>query len=112
MENLMDNLQVQPWWHYEDDVAKYNVKDIEMGMNKEINQMISKQSFTEVDALMLSQDQLSKMVGTRWVITDRPNTNGGIEVKCRLGFSQYINNDRNVRIFAATPSRMAIRDCF
>eukprot|EP00971_Amphidinium_carterae_P148113 2935516-Amphidinium_carterae.1 len=28
MESLMDNVQVQPWWQYEDDVSKYNVKDI------------------------------------------------------------------------------------
>eukprot|EP00971_Amphidinium_carterae_P053978 1062694-Amphidinium_carterae.1 len=44
---LMDNVQVQPLWQYEDHVTKYNVKDIELGMNKEINQMINKKSFTE-----------------------------------------------------------------
>eukprot|EP00971_Amphidinium_carterae_P341445 6480239-Amphidinium_carterae.4 len=31
MESLMDNVQVQPWLQYEDDVPKYNVKDIELG---------------------------------------------------------------------------------
>eukprot|EP00971_Amphidinium_carterae_P351109 6491915-Amphidinium_carterae.3 len=37
----MDNAQAQPWWQFEDDKTKYNVKDIELGMNKEINQMIN-----------------------------------------------------------------------
>eukprot|EP00971_Amphidinium_carterae_P144437 2862311-Amphidinium_carterae.7 len=36
MESLMDNVQVQLWWQYENDVTKYNVKDIELGMNNEI----------------------------------------------------------------------------
>eukprot|EP00971_Amphidinium_carterae_P227262 4507730-Amphidinium_carterae.1 len=44
---LKDCIQAQPWWQYEDDVSKYNVKDIGIGMNKEINQLISKQSFKE-----------------------------------------------------------------
>eukprot|EP00971_Amphidinium_carterae_P094154 1863565-Amphidinium_carterae.3 len=111
----MDNIQVQPWsqawWQYEDDVTKYNVKDIEMGMNKEINQTISKQSFTEVDASMLTPEQLSKVLGTRWVVTDRPSNNGGREVKCRFcgkGFSQSID-DKDVQKFAANPSSMATR---
>eukprot|EP00971_Amphidinium_carterae_P261403 5185703-Amphidinium_carterae.3 len=67
-------------------------------------------SFTEVDASMLSQEQLSKVVGTRWVITDRPSSNGGREVECRFcgkGFSQY-NNDEDVQTFAATSSGMAM----
>eukprot|EP00971_Amphidinium_carterae_P142689 2826510-Amphidinium_carterae.2 len=73
--------------------------------------MINTTSFTEVDATMLSQDQLSKVVGTRWVITDRPSCNGGREIKCRFcskGFSQYIN-DKDVQTFAATLSGMAMR---
>eukprot|EP00971_Amphidinium_carterae_P064286 1273132-Amphidinium_carterae.2 len=105
----MDNIQVQPWWQYEDDVTKYNVKHIEMAMNKEINEMVSKQSFTEVDASMLTPEQLSKVVGTRWVITDRPSSKGGREVKCRFcgkGFSQSID-DKDVQTFAATPSKVS-----
>eukprot|EP00971_Amphidinium_carterae_P296824 5896542-Amphidinium_carterae.1 len=31
----MDTVQMQPWWQYEDDTSKYNVQDIEDGMNKE-----------------------------------------------------------------------------
>eukprot|EP00971_Amphidinium_carterae_P192484 3819629-Amphidinium_carterae.5 len=86
----MDNVQVQLWWQYEDDVTKCNVNDIELGVNKEINQMIKKASFTEVDASMLSQEQLRKVVGIRWVITDRSRSNGGIDrIKCSFcGFSQ------------------------
>eukprot|EP00971_Amphidinium_carterae_P237873 4722504-Amphidinium_carterae.1 len=78
----MDNILVQPWWQYEDEVAKYEVKDIELAMNKEINQLIGKKSFVEVDVSTLSQEQLSKVVGTRWVINDRPSSSGGREVKC------------------------------
>eukprot|EP00971_Amphidinium_carterae_P029585 582125-Amphidinium_carterae.4 len=110
MESLMDNIQVQPWLQYEDDVTKYNVKDIEMGMNKEINQMVSKQSFTEVDASVLTPEQLSKVVGTRWVITGRPSSNGGRDIKCRFcgkDFSQSID-DKDVQTFAAMPSSMAM----
>eukprot|EP00971_Amphidinium_carterae_P231085 4585980-Amphidinium_carterae.5 len=33
-KTLMDNIQLQPWWQYEDDVSKYTVKDIEIGMIK------------------------------------------------------------------------------
>eukprot|EP00971_Amphidinium_carterae_P309304 6146615-Amphidinium_carterae.2 len=28
MESTMDNIQAQPWWQYEDEVTRYNVKDI------------------------------------------------------------------------------------
>eukprot|EP00971_Amphidinium_carterae_P218174 4330876-Amphidinium_carterae.1 len=33
LENNEANVQAQPWWQYEDDVTKYNVKDIELKMN-------------------------------------------------------------------------------
>eukprot|EP00971_Amphidinium_carterae_P322739 6414583-Amphidinium_carterae.2 len=38
---LMDSIQVQPWWQYEDDVSKCYVMDI--GMNREIYQLINVQ---------------------------------------------------------------------
>eukprot|EP00971_Amphidinium_carterae_P059982 1186886-Amphidinium_carterae.1 len=56
MESIMDNILVQPWWQYEDEVT--------------------------------NAEQLSKVVGTRWVINDRrvindrPSNSGGREVKC------------------------------
>eukprot|EP00971_Amphidinium_carterae_P042781 840732-Amphidinium_carterae.3 len=59
METLIDNAQVQVWWQYEDDVSKYNVKDMEIGLNKEIKQLMNKQSFTEVDTTTLNQEQLN-----------------------------------------------------
>eukprot|EP00971_Amphidinium_carterae_P321383 6387960-Amphidinium_carterae.1 len=68
--------EIQPWWQYEDEIAKYEVHDIEKAMNKEISQLVSKKSFVEVDASTLSQDQLKKVVGTRWVINDRPSNSG------------------------------------
>eukprot|EP00971_Amphidinium_carterae_P014275 281951-Amphidinium_carterae.1 len=64
-------------------------------MNKEINQLIGKKSFVEVKATTLSQEQLIKVVGTRWVINNRPSSNGGREVKCRFcakGFTQSIDD--------------------
>eukprot|EP00971_Amphidinium_carterae_P106921 2117680-Amphidinium_carterae.1 len=107
----MDNIWVQPWWQYEDEVAKYDIKDIEKAMSKEISQLLSKKSFVEVDSSSLSTDQLKKVVGTRWVINDRPSNSGGREVKCRFcakGFTQSID-DKDVQTFAATPSSMAMR---
>eukprot|EP00971_Amphidinium_carterae_P095953 1898810-Amphidinium_carterae.1 len=69
--------------------------------------MISKQSFTKVDSSMVNQNQLSKVIGTRWVNTERPSRNEGRQVKCRFcgkGFSQHIH-DKDVQTFAATRVR-------
>eukprot|EP00971_Amphidinium_carterae_P111077 2200204-Amphidinium_carterae.3 len=83
LENNWDKEELNRMESLED-----NVHDIELGGNKEINQMINKKSFTE-----------------------RPSNNRGREVNCRFcgkAFSQYIN-DKDVQTFAATPSGMATR---
>eukprot|EP00971_Amphidinium_carterae_P305149 6063565-Amphidinium_carterae.1 len=99
MESIMDNILVQPWWQYEDKITKYEVKNIENAMNKEMRQLDTKKSSVEVDSSSLSAEQLSKVVGTRWVINDRPSSNGGREVKCSFcakGFTQSID-DKDVQ---------------
>eukprot|EP00971_Amphidinium_carterae_P348508 6490529-Amphidinium_carterae.2 len=59
-------------WQYEDDVTKYNVKDW-LGMNKEINQMINKKSFTEVGASMLNPAAMvEESLNTSMTRTCRP----------------------------------------
>eukprot|EP00971_Amphidinium_carterae_P065399 1295735-Amphidinium_carterae.4 len=100
----MKDIQVQPWWQYEDDITKYNEKAIEDATNKELSQLVSKQSFKEVDSRTLTQ-QLQEVATTRGLITERPSNNGTKEVKCRVfgkGFSQFIND-------TATPGSMGMR---
>eukprot|EP00971_Amphidinium_carterae_P301666 5993257-Amphidinium_carterae.1 len=44
---IMKDIQLQPWPQYEEDITKYNEKAIEDAMNKELSQLVSKQSFKE-----------------------------------------------------------------
>eukprot|EP00971_Amphidinium_carterae_P083076 1643405-Amphidinium_carterae.1 len=74
-------------------------------MNKELSQLINKQSFVEVDKRSLTAEQLQQVVATRWVFTTRPSNNGTKDIKCRFcgkGFSQFIH-DTDMQTFAATP---------
>eukprot|EP00971_Amphidinium_carterae_P202120 4010337-Amphidinium_carterae.1 len=48
-------------------------------MNKELSQLINKESFVEVDKRSLSEEQLKQVVATRWVITTRPTNNGTVK---------------------------------
>eukprot|EP00971_Amphidinium_carterae_P041496 814796-Amphidinium_carterae.1 len=80
-------------------------------MNKELGQLLSKNSFEEINKDSLTPEQLQQVVATRWVITQRPNNNGTKDIECRFcgkGFSQFIH-DADIQTFAATPSSMAMR---
>eukprot|EP00971_Amphidinium_carterae_P350039 6491353-Amphidinium_carterae.4 len=62
METIMKDIQVQPWWQYEEHLVKE-------AMNKELAQLINKKPFEEVDSRTLTPQQLQQVVATRWVIT-------------------------------------------
>eukprot|EP00971_Amphidinium_carterae_P256365 5090345-Amphidinium_carterae.1 len=84
------------------------VKD---AMNKELTQLINKNSFEQIDSRTLRPQQLQHVVATRWVITQRPTNSGTKDIKCRFcgqGFSQFIH-DTDTQTLAATPSSMAMR---
>eukprot|EP00971_Amphidinium_carterae_P265144 5259249-Amphidinium_carterae.4 len=110
METIMKDIQVQPWWQYEDDITMLSLSAVKEAMNKELSQLLSKQSFKENDSRSLTAKQPQQVVTTRWVIRQRPTNNGTKDIKCLFcgkGFSQCIH-DTDTQTFAATPSSMAM----
>eukprot|EP00971_Amphidinium_carterae_P095234 1883932-Amphidinium_carterae.2 len=102
METIMKDMQVQPWWQYEDDITMFSESAVIEAMNKELSQLLSKQSFKEIDSRSLTAEQLQQVVDTRWVITQRPTNNGTKDIKCRFcgkGFSQFVH-DTDTQTFA------------
>eukprot|EP00971_Amphidinium_carterae_P350662 6491675-Amphidinium_carterae.3 len=90
METLMKDIQVQPWWQYEDDITIFSEHMVKDAMNKELTQLINKNSFEEIDSRTLTPPQLQHVVATRWVIPQRPANNGTTDIGCRFcgkGFS-------------------------
>eukprot|EP00971_Amphidinium_carterae_P174087 3450733-Amphidinium_carterae.1 len=97
MESIMSDVQVQPWFQYEDDVTMFSEHAIKDAMDKELSQLINKKSFAEVDRRSLTAEQLQQVVATRWVITTRPSNNGTKDINCKFcgkGFSQFIHEAR------------------
>eukprot|EP00971_Amphidinium_carterae_P314128 6243949-Amphidinium_carterae.1 len=83
----------------------FSERAVKDAMNKEMSQLINKQSFVEVDKRSLTAEQLQQVAATHWVITTRPSNNGTKDIKCRFygkGFSQFIH-DTDTQTFAATP---------
>eukprot|EP00971_Amphidinium_carterae_P036235 712172-Amphidinium_carterae.1 len=76
MESIMSDVQVQPWFQYEDDITMFSELAVKDAMNKELSQLINKKSFVKVDKRTLTAEQLQQVVATRWVITTRPTNNG------------------------------------
>eukprot|EP00971_Amphidinium_carterae_P187957 3730695-Amphidinium_carterae.1 len=62
----MSDVQVQPWFQYEDDITMFSEFAVKEAMNKELSQLINKNSFVEVDKRSLSEEQLKQVVATRW----------------------------------------------
>eukprot|EP00971_Amphidinium_carterae_P167316 3315409-Amphidinium_carterae.1 len=111
METIMKDIQVQQWWQYEDDITMFSESAVKEAMNKELSQLLSKQSLREIGSRSLTAEQLQQVVATRWVITQRRTNNGTKDIKrrfCGKGFSQFIH-DTDTQTFAATPSSMAMR---
>eukprot|EP00971_Amphidinium_carterae_P166725 3304066-Amphidinium_carterae.1 len=104
MESIMSDVQVQPWFQYEDDNV---LGTCDQGRNEQGVVTIDQQqfkSFLEVDRRSLTAEQLQQVVATRWVITTRPSNNGTKDIKCKFcvkGFSQFIH-DTDTQTFAAT----------
>eukprot|EP00971_Amphidinium_carterae_P263768 5233279-Amphidinium_carterae.2 len=46
MATTMQDVQVQPWWQYEDDITVLSEKGVKEAMNKELAQLLSKKSMT------------------------------------------------------------------
>eukprot|EP00971_Amphidinium_carterae_P277733 5512834-Amphidinium_carterae.1 len=71
METILKDIQVQPWWQYEDDITIFSEHSIKEAMNQvqELAQLINKQSLKEVDNKTLTPQQLQHAVATRWVTT-------------------------------------------
>eukprot|EP00971_Amphidinium_carterae_P215491 4277293-Amphidinium_carterae.2 len=81
METSMKDIQVQPWWQYEDDITIFKEYMVKEATNKELSQLINKQSVKEVDSKTLTPQQLQHVVATRWVIKQRPTNNGTKDIK-------------------------------
>eukprot|EP00971_Amphidinium_carterae_P307897 6119022-Amphidinium_carterae.1 len=82
METVMKDIQVQPWWQYEDDIKMFSETAVKEAMNKELSQFLSKKSFEEKDKD--NRTPLQQVVATRWVITQRPANTGTKDIKCRF----------------------------
>eukprot|EP00971_Amphidinium_carterae_P154768 3068574-Amphidinium_carterae.7 len=80
----MKDIQVQPWWQYEDDITMFSELAVKDAMNTELAHLINKNLFKEVDSKTLTTQQLQHVVATRWVITQRPTNNGTKDIKCRF----------------------------
>eukprot|EP00971_Amphidinium_carterae_P140444 2782979-Amphidinium_carterae.1 len=78
----MSDVQVPPWFQYEDDITMFSEHAVKDAMNTELSQLINKKSFVEVDRRSLTTEQLQHVVATRWVITTRPSNNGTKDIKC------------------------------
>eukprot|EP00971_Amphidinium_carterae_P144343 2860851-Amphidinium_carterae.1 len=53
----MDDVQVQPWFQYEDGITMFSGSSVKDAMNKELSQLITidhKRSFVEVDKRSLT----------------------------------------------------------
>eukprot|EP00971_Amphidinium_carterae_P217491 4317399-Amphidinium_carterae.3 len=98
---LMKDIQVQPWWQYEDDITMFNE-----------HSLINKKSFEEVDSQTLTPQHV---VATRWVKytvnTQQPTNTGQKDIKCRCCGKDFLNNSSTTgtQTLAATPSSMAMQ---
>ena len=107
-------------YHYHDDIERYDKDLLLQAMKKELDKIRQKEMYEEVDSSTLSQEQLRKVVKTRWVVGDRPDpttvadtTTGEVhasEIRARFvakGFSQHISDP--LECYAATPSSTSLK---
>ena len=119
-ELMLDHAVLLPSYHYHDDIERYNKDSVLKAMKKELDKLREKEMYEEVDSTTLSQDQLRRVVKTRWVVGDRPDptttanaTTGEVhasELRARFvakGFSQHINDP--MECYAATPSSASLK---
>eukprot|EP00971_Amphidinium_carterae_P197691 3923795-Amphidinium_carterae.1 len=65
MESIMSDVQVQPWFQYEDDITMFSEHAVKDAMNKELSRLINEKSFVKVDKRSLTAEQLQHVVATR-----------------------------------------------
>ena len=69
-ELMLDHAVLLPSYHYYDSIELYNKESVLKAMKKEVNKLREKDMYEEVDMSTLSQDQLRRVVKTRWVVGD------------------------------------------
>ena len=120
-ELMLDHAVLLPSYHYyHDNIELYDKDQLLKAMKKELDKLRQKEMYEEVDSSTLSQEQLRKVVKTRWVVGDRPDptttadaTIGEVhasELRARFvakGFSQHINDP--MECYAATPSSTSLK---
>ena len=72
-ELMLDHAVLLPSYHYHDDIERYDKDLLLKAMKKELDKLRQKEMYEEVDSSTLSQEQLRKVVKTRWVVGDRPD---------------------------------------
>eukprot|EP00971_Amphidinium_carterae_P022708 447915-Amphidinium_carterae.1 len=87
----------------------YSEMAVKDAMNKELSQLMSKQSFKELDSRTLTPEQLQQVnkMGDHTTTIQQWHKRHQVQV-CGKGFSQFIH-DTDTQTFAATPSSMAMR---
>ena len=70
---MLDHAVLLPSYHYHDDIERYSKEAVLKAMKKEMDKLREKDMYEEVDNTTLTQEQLRKVVKTRWVVGDRPD---------------------------------------
>ena len=115
---MLDHAVLLPRYHYHDNIERYSKEAVLKAMKKELDKLREKEMYEEIDSTTLSQDQLRRVVKTRWVVGDRPDptttaTTGEVhasELRARFvakGYSQHINYP--MECYAATPSSTSLK---
>eukprot|EP00971_Amphidinium_carterae_P105425 2087618-Amphidinium_carterae.1 len=77
---------------------------------KEMDNLRELKVFTDVEVKRLKSDERSRIIDSRWVISERPGPNGTSDLKARFvarGFSQFIEDPD--LIYAATPHMSSLK---
>ena len=116
-ELMLDHAVLLPSYHYHDNIEHYRKEAVLKAMKKELDKLREKDMYEEVDNTTLTQEQLRRVVKTRWVVGDRPDptttaTTGKVrasELRARFvakGYSQHIDP---MECHAATPSSTSLK---
>eukprot|EP00971_Amphidinium_carterae_P351318 6492049-Amphidinium_carterae.4 len=92
------------------DADAVDSEKLEKVMIKKIDNLRELKVFTDVDVESLKSDERSKIIDSRWVISERPGPDGTSDLKARLaarGFSQFIEDPD--LIYAATPRMSSLK---
>eukprot|EP00971_Amphidinium_carterae_P196303 3895066-Amphidinium_carterae.1 len=79
-------------------------------MQKEMDNLRELNVFTDVDIKTMKSEEVSRIIDSRWVISERPGSDGNSDLKARFvarGFSQFIEDPD--LIYAATPHMSSLK---